>query len=175
MASAKLRLLALAVTAVLFFAWIGWLGFEVAHRPTVLARDAFLVADVTVIAHIAHAEDLGRPVKVEKVAWAKDAAGKDLVGQEIRVTNLSKCRADWRGPEDYILPLLAAGDGTYEVADPTGLTDAEKRKRTEPGGGPPTRSPGYVPEVDPQTRTLRPPHIYPLTEDTRAQLHEIHP
>jgi hypothetical protein len=171
MASAKLRLLALAATAVLFFGWLGWLGFEVAHRPVVLARDPFLVADVNVIAYV---QDLAKPVRVEKVAWAKDPADAKLADQEISVTNLPRCREDWRGPGEYVLPLLDAGDGTYEVADPTGLTDAEKRRRIE-AHGLPTRSPGYVPDVDPQTRTVRPPHIYPLTQDTLAQLHEIHP
>jgi hypothetical protein len=172
MPSAKLRVVALVGTAVLFFAWIGWLGFEVAHRPFVLPRDPFLVADLNVVAYV---QDLGGPVKVEEVVWAKDPADNDLAGREIQVTDLPKCRADWHGPGQYLLPLLRAGEGTYEVADATGLTDAQKRKWAEQGGGLPTRSPGYVPDVDPRTKTVRPPHIYPSTPETRAQLREIHP
>lgn len=173
MPSARMRLVWLAVTAALFFAWIGWLGFQVAHRPVVLARAPFLVADLNVIAYV---QDLDKPVTVEEVAWAKDPADKDLAGRQIPVTNLPRCGADWRGPGEYVLPLLQAGEGTYEVADATGLTDADKKKWTGPGGGGlPTRSPGYVPDVDPRTKTLRPPHIYPLTEETRAQLREMHP
>jgi hypothetical protein len=171
MQSVKARLVWLAATAVLFFAWIGWLGFQVAHRPLVLARAPFLVADVNVIAYV---KDLRGPVKVEEVAWAKDPADKDLEGAEITVTNLPRCQADWRGPGEYILPLLKTGAGTYEVADATGLTEAEKKEWMEHGGMP-SRSPGYVPDVDPRTGATAPPHIYPLTEETRAQLRAMHP
>lgn len=172
MQSVKWRLVWLAVTGVLFFAWIGWLGFEVAHRrrSDVLARAPFLVADVNVIAYV---KALDAPVKVEDVAWAKNPADKDLKDAEITVTNLPRCQADWRGPRQYILPLLKTGAGTYEVADPTGLTDAEK-KEFRAHGGLPSRSPGYVPDVDPRTGAT-PPHIYPSTEETRAQLRAMHP
>jgi hypothetical protein len=172
MQSAKWRLVWLAATAVLFFSWIGWLGFEVLHRPTVPARAPFLVADLNVIAYV---KDLNEPVKVEDIVWAKDPADKDLRGTEIRVANLSRCRPDWLGPGEYILPLLKAGAGSYEVADATGLTEAEKKQWMEPGhGGLPSRSPGYDPGVDRQTKTTRPPHIYPLTPETLRQVREIH-
>jgi hypothetical protein len=170
MPSAKWRLVWLAVTAVLFFTWIGWLGFEVVRRPVVLARAPFLVADLNVIAYV---QDLDKPVKIEDVVWAKDPADKGLQGSDVPVTNLGECRADWRGPREYLLPLLKAGKATYEVADATGLTRAEKKEWMDHGGLP-SRSPGYVPEADRQRGTTRPPHIYPLTPETLAQLRQLH-
>ena len=210
MQPARLRLVWLAVTAVLFFAWIGWLAFEVVHRPVVLARAPFLAADLNVIAQV---DGLDAPVTVRTVTWSaaeefyreKGRVGAALAGapagpfevlpavalqpettgqalteiqqqwadRHIRVTNLAGCGADWRGPGEYIMPLLTAGPDAYEVADATGLTQAEKKEWMEHGGLP-SRSPGYAPEADRQTRTPRSPHIYPLTPETLAQLRQLH-
>jgi hypothetical protein len=210
MQSAKWRLVWLAVTAVLFFAWIGWLASEALHRPIVLARAPFLVAELNVIAQVDRQD---APVTVRTVVWSaaenfyreKGRIGAALAGapagplqvlpalalkpetpgealteiqqewanRRIAVTNLASCGPDWRGPGEYIMPLLEAGPGTYEVADATGLTQAEKKEWMEHGGLP-SRSPGYAPEVDRQTRTARPPHIYPLTPETLAQLRQLH-
>jgi hypothetical protein len=172
MQAARLRLVWLAVTAVAFCAWIGWLAYLVLHRPVILPHAPFLVSDLNVIAAIDGPDD---PVTIDEVVWARDpqdAAG--LQGKKVRVTNLPDCRPDWHGPGKYLLPLLKTGADTYEVADATGLKAEEKREHLEKGGPVPSLSPGYDPGPDRQ-RALRPPHLYPLTPETLAQLRQIHP
>jgi hypothetical protein len=182
------RLAWLAVTAVLFAAWMGYLAYLVLHRPGVgpptwLDRVArrpaavphapFLVADLNVIAFI---PDLnGREVTVKDVPWAKDPQeAKGLVGKKVRVTNLGKCRADSREPDDYLLPLLRTGADTFEVADATGLTEEAKQKFLAQHGVPPSLSPGYEPGAEQDGGPLRPPHIYRATPETLAALRQIH-
>jgi hypothetical protein len=173
MQAARLRLVFLVLTAALFFGWIGWLAILVWHRPIVLARAPFLVADLNVVASIQEVDD--KKVTVNEVVWARDPKfAEGLEGKEVEVTNLAQCRADWRGPGEYLLPLLKTGDNTYEVADATGLSEAEKRERAEKGGIP-SRSPGYDPYADHESRTLRRSHIYPRNDETVAQLRQIHP
>jgi hypothetical protein len=141
--------------ALLFAAWIGWLAYLVAHRPVVIARTEFLVADLVVVGRV---DRLDGPVKVQAVCSGD--AGK--VGQEIPVTNLEHCRADWTGPGDYLLPLLRTDKG-YEVANPTGYPEAEQQVP------PRSRSPGfYTPPGEPPT-----PHIYPADPQTEAQVEQI--
>ena len=67
MQGARARLVWLAVTAVLFVAWVGWMAFEVWSRPVVLARAPFLVSDLNVIAQVAR---LDAPVVVRTVTWS---------------------------------------------------------------------------------------------------------
>jgi hypothetical protein len=190
MQSARLRLGFLIVTAVLFFGWIGYLAFLVWHRPAagpptwldrvagrppLLARAPFLAADLNVLASITDLES--KEITIKEVVWAREPRrGAGLEGK-VGVTNLAECRADWCGPGDYLLPLLKTGEATGEVADATGLTEAKERDYLEgrAKGGLPSRSPGYDPYADHDTRTLRPRHIYPATPETLAELRQIHP
>ncbi|HEX5273325.1 MAG TPA: hypothetical protein VFW33_22670 [Gemmataceae bacterium] len=135
------RLLYLA--AGLFAAWIAYLAFLAltTGHPTVLSRPQFLVADVWAVAEV---EDLGKPIKVVEVAYAKGEAPEK--GSTIEVGNLSACKEDWKGPGRYIVPLTRDGTAYRVPAVP--------------------RSPGYGPPV-PQF------HIYPDTGETRAQLDHL--
>ena len=138
----------LFIVAVLLFAlWVGFLGVLAVNTtdPIILSRPQFLVSTLDVIAEVPEAN--GRPqarVKIQEVHWPPELADR-LTGQEIEVANLpAKTTAGWRGPGAYILPLVQQ-DGVYLVASVP-------------------RSPGFV---------GLPPRIYPLTEETRAQLDGI--
>jgi hypothetical protein len=107
----------LAVSAVLFLAWIGWLAYLAATttRPTVLARPQFLVADLYVIAQVdADPQAPDQPaemVTVKKVVWSKEPG--DTKRTQILVKNLSKVNAEhgWEGPGEYVLALSHAREG----------------------------------------------------------------
>ncbi len=173
-----LRRVWLWLTLALFCGWIAWLGYLAFTKPIVLERAQFLVADVVVIAQI---DDIGKgPVTVQQVAWSREAdAAGPKAGEPITVTNLAECRQDWHGPGPYILPLLRTG-ATYEVADPTGLTEAKRapyvaeQKKEKRQIWVPSDSPGYE-MYNPNTDFVRGPHIYPATHATLAQLWQIHP
>jgi hypothetical protein len=168
------RFLFLVLTAILFFLWIGYLAVLVWQRPVVVARAPFLVADLNVVASIPDLEK--NEATVKEVVWAREPKpGDGLEGKTVHVTNLSACRADWRGPGEYLLPLLRTGDDLYEVADATGFSEAKKREEIESHRGVPTRSPGYEPYADREARTLRPPRIYRATPETQAQVRQMHP
>ncbi len=167
-----LRRVWLGFTLVLFCGWIAWLGTLAFTKPVVLERAEFLVADVVIIGQV---QGLDRPVTVEEVAWAHNGGGAGLAkGKSITVTNLEDCKQDWRGPGQYLLPLLRTGETQFEVADPTGRTQAERKPYLQKGIWPPSDSPGYYPN-DPETKGPRPPRIYPATHATLAQLWQIHP
>jgi hypothetical protein len=137
----------LALTAVVFLAWLGWLTFlaATATRPVVLSRPQFLVSTLDVIADVAAQPD-GRPADratIRQIHWPRQ--GRDsLVGTTIRISNLPDC-SNWIGQGAYILPLVTDGD-SYQVA-----------------GLPP--SPGFSPTFPPV-----PPRIYPLNRQTERQL-----
>jgi hypothetical protein len=150
MTTARLRLLLFGVSAAVFLAWIGWLGYLAAttRNPVVLSRPQLLASNVDVIAHV---EALNKPVEVKEVLWSKDPDAKDLGGKAVTVANLPACKESWKGPGDYLLPLVrtAQPDGgeKFEVAVP------------------PARSPGIDPTL--------PPRIYPDTPDAREQLRQF--
>jgi hypothetical protein len=172
MRAVRLRLLWLAVTAAAFCAWIGWLAFLVLHQPVILPHAPFLVAGLNVVATVDGVDD---PVTIQEVVWARDPqAAAGLKGRKVRVTNLPDCRPDWHGPGAYLLPLLKTGEDSYQVADATGLPAEARREHLEKGRPVPSLSPGYDPVPDRQRKALRPPHIYPLTPETLAQLRQIH-
>lgn len=108
----------LALVAVLFVLWIGYLIYLALPTTTsreVLSRAQFLVSNVDVIAQV-KAEPNGAPdpkIVVEQVHWPKDA--ENLAGQTVTITNLSADAHGWHGPGRYILPLLKE-DSTYRVA-----------------------------------------------------------
>jgi len=156
----KLAVVRLVVAATLFAGWIGWLVYLAAtqRNPVVLSRPQLLISDLDVIAQV---DDPKEKVVVKEVyAWRQNG-DPPTVGTALEIANLDKCRRfprdnekadavppDWQGPGLYILPLRKV-DEHYEVA----LI-------------PP--SPGFSPALIPG-----PPRIYPLTDETRAQLKAI--
>jgi hypothetical protein len=171
--SVTLRRVWLWLTLALFCGWIAWLGHLAFTKPVVLERAQFLVADVVVLGQV---DDLkANQVTVRQVAWSHDpGAPAPKEGETLTVTNLPECKQDWRGPEQYILPLLRTGE-TYEVADPTGLTEAQRAAYVnQQKKWVPSDSPGYD-VYDPDTKAVRPPRIYPVTHATLAQLWQMHP
>ncbi len=145
MTAPRLRLLLVGAAAVAFLVWIGWLGYlaATASRPVVVSRPQLLASNLDVVARV---DALDKPVQVKEVLWSEAPDAKPLEGQTIPVGNLAKCKDDWKGPGDYLLPLVReakAGEETYQVARP----------------------PAHSPGIDP----ARPPHVYPATPETRAQ------
>jgi hypothetical protein len=148
---ARLRL---ALAAMLFAAWIGWLAYLVvsmksslppgATRPVVLFRPQFLVSSLDVIAEVNEINSDPAEVTVREVYWPKEKE-EELVGKKIKVSGLRECRDDWVGAEEYILALAPGGEKGYQVVAVP-------------------RSPGF-----PSGR----PRIYPATPQTRRQLQEI--
>lgn len=147
----KLRRLWLALTALLFAAWIGWLGYLVATtiHPVILSRPQFLAADLVVIGDVGG--DLGRPAGIVTVEEAYGPPpASDLRGKRITIANLSDCRPGdgWKGPGRYILALVREEE-EHQLA------------RIPPSPGFPT-----------PTRDDR-PRIYMEDHETRHQLEEI--
>jgi hypothetical protein len=150
----------LALTAVLFLGWLGYLLFLVLTRPpawpdgtpVVLSRPQFPVSDLDVVADVAGG---GRRVTVRQVAYAAPGQPAALEGQDIVVQNLHDCRRpgapgappDLAGDGPYILPLAPAGGREFRVV------------ATPP-------SPGFP-------ASAATPRIYPATPDTLAQLRQI--
>lgn len=156
----------LLVAALLFAGWLGYLVYLVrafprtpANSPFVLSRPQILVSELDVVGVV---EGVDQPVKVVTVLYPDSEKG--LEGQEIKVTNLDRCKPlpregqkaedvqpDFRGPGRYLLPLRKVGGGPdYEVT-PT----------------PP--SPGYPPAG----LRLGPPRIYPWDGMTEGQYRQV--
>lgn len=147
MSAARARMV---LAAVLFAAWIGWLGYAVSQkgRVQILSRAQFAGAPVWVVAEVT-VDGGGLPVGTVRVK-------ETLRGQApavLSVRNLSSAvtplpvTGDSRTPPagDYLLALEPLSDGNYRIA---GLP----------------RSPGYEPQMP--TRAV----IYPWTDDVRRQL-----
>jgi hypothetical protein len=164
--------LTLVATAVLFFGWLGWLAYLVATRPVILLRTQVLVADAVVIAQV---DDLDRPVTVREITRARSPQESEaLLAQPIHITNLSKCQADWQGPGEYILPLLFNPEAVaFEVAGPSGYNESEQKEWRQKTVVVHSRTPGFQPFTDDKRWTTRPPRIYPVNSQTRAQLRSI--
>jgi hypothetical protein len=147
MSVAKMRL---ALAVLLFAAWLGWLSYLVLARtwtpPVVLSRPQFLESKLDVIAQVDRIDGNEPEVAIREVLRPEDQSQK-LTGKAIKVVNLTEAREDWRGPGEYIFPLVPSGEQKYEIA-------------------PIPRSPGYAGGGR--------PHIYPLTEETRKQYQAIH-
>ncbi len=143
----------LAVCALLFIAWIGWLVYLSATttRPVVLSRPQFLAADLYVVAELrAGPKGDGAPAAegtIREVVWSK--SGEDLAGRKVTITNLPQtAKQGWTGPGEYILALskvpLPAGT-VYEVTEIP-------------------RSPGYASHKTP---------IYPANATARRELKDL--
>lgn len=106
----------LAVAAVLFASWIGYLAYLAATttQPIVLSRPQFLSTDVFIVGEVsANPTAANQPedwVTVKKVVWAANA--DDSKRTKVQVKNLSEVDADhgWHGPE-YVLALTRTKEG----------------------------------------------------------------
>jgi hypothetical protein len=151
----------LIITAALFAAWMGWLGYMVltvrreaaegGGEPVVLSRPQFLVASLVVTAAVEGKDRKPDTAKVVEVHWPDNEETRQLVGRTVEVANLAASQG-LAGAGTYLLPLQDTADG-YRVA-PT----------------PP--SPGYPPVAN-QRGDLGPPRIYPSTPHVREQLDQI--
>src|SRR5438105_3442147 len=109
------------LVALLFAAWIGWLGYLAATKSklAVLSRPQFLILkdDVGRVDVVAEIDDLDDPLIVKEVLFTQD---RKLIaeGDKVQVRNLQECRRplhkdesakdvprDWKGPGLYIVPL----------------------------------------------------------------------
>jgi hypothetical protein len=151
----------LAVCALLFLGWIGWLVYLslTTTRPVVLSRPQFLAADLYVIADLTAApDDAGAPAErigVSEVVWPS-VVSADYNGKPLEVKNLplSGPARGWTGPGTYILPLtrMARGKEVAYLVTPI------------------PRSPGYYGAApDPKT----PGRIYRATGTARRELDDL--
>ncbi len=109
MTAAKIKL---ALAAVAFAAWIGFLGYLAftTRHPIVLSRPQFLVSNFDVVAEVDNRE--GGAATVRQVHWPEGQ--RNLDGRVIHIDNLTECQG-WEGPGEYVLALVAQGKD-YRVA-----------------------------------------------------------
>lgn len=162
----NLRVERLILTILLFGGWLGYLGYLVVcrphtpggllgafeGRPLTLSRPQFLISTLDVIADVSG--DNGEHVVIKEVLFPeKDAPVKP--GETIAVEHIEECQGDYTGPGTYLLPLqiLEGGKGArrFQVAP------------TPPSPGYPTLQGVHV----------GPPHIYPATDEMRAEYRQI--
>lgn len=156
----KAAVVRLIVAAGLFLGWIGYLVYLVftASKPTVLSRPQFLVADFVVIGQVKSLDD---PVEVREV-FREDRPHAPKVGASIRVTNLAECRRPARGDEPVeTIPKDFQKAGLYILPLRPGRKEDEFSVVEIPYS-----SGAYKTGV---------PRIYPLTDETRAQLKQVLP
>jgi hypothetical protein len=119
------RPLLLAVSALLFAGWVGWLGYLAltTSRPEVLARPQFLGAQLDIIAEVTagDAAAADATVTVKQVLWrAQEVDPVPKVGASIDVANLPRVSAadGWTGPGLYLLALIRdpAIPGGFRIA-----------------------------------------------------------
>jgi hypothetical protein len=116
----KVPHLVLALAAVFFLAWIGWLAYLVAitENAVILSRPQFLVADLWVIADVV-ADSKGQPgrtITVRELVWS--AQPVELAGKESEVRDLPDLTPGngWKGSGEYILPLSVHKNGKDEYS-----------------------------------------------------------
>jgi len=113
MSAPKVRLL---VTAALFLAWIGWLGYLAATttKPEVISRSQFLVCDLFVIADLT-----GTAERPDAMITVQETGGRQSTvlrsGSSPTIANLPDVDRGWSGPGRYIVPLTHKRDGTWEL------------------------------------------------------------
>ncbi|HLN32842.1 MAG TPA: hypothetical protein VK395_34245 [Gemmataceae bacterium] len=109
----------LAVAALLFVAWLGWLfylaAFSNARPPVILSRLQLDNSNFDVIASVAQTDNQPPKVTIEDVHWPQTRAAEKLLHTTISVPDLLSCEG-WKGPGRYILPLVTNWKGSYEVA-----------------------------------------------------------
>jgi hypothetical protein len=146
----------LALAAVLFVAWIGYLAVLAwtTSRPVVLSRPQFLVANLYVIAELPGSDRPAADVTVREAGGPGVDRDKVKPGGRVKVINLPEVgpAQGWHGAGEYILPLSKRQDGTFQVT-------------------PIPPSPGFAADAG-RAERLR---IYPATRETRAQLRQLEP
>lgn len=161
MTPAAFRLL---LSAALFVAWLGYLGYLIATRPVtaagaplVVSRPQVLTSEIDIIAEI---DDPQSQAIVREVLYPANAAIKP--GDRLTIGRL----ADARGPVRYQghtpPPDFSAGVRLYLVPLRSSLLE---KGRYEVAAVPP--SPGFHTGLDPLLR------IYPATAETLAQYRGI--
>jgi hypothetical protein len=156
----------LALAALLFVCWIGYLAYQVVTlprtptgQPLVLSRPQLLVSDLDVLAPVDSLND--EESLVEQVLYTDRKEYQGLTGKKFRITNLAECRGlYWTGPGRYLLPLRPISDGK----------DNKEGKEWVFEVVPTPPSPGYPP----LSGKAGPPRIYPATDQVLAQYHRIH-
>lgn len=128
--------LLLAVSALLFAGWVGWLGYLAltTSRPEVLSRPQFLASQLDVIAEVTGTADAASAtVTVKEVLWHAQEVSPPGEGDSIDVVNLPRVLpADgWTGPGAYLLPLTKDPGGfrLAPVLHSPGLTRGHDRPR----------------------------------------------
>jgi len=116
----------LAVSALLFIGWIGYLAYLAATttQPVVLSRPQFLAADLYVVAALtsdpAATAKPAEEIVVKQFNWS--ANPDDAKKTKLRVKDLGDVNEDhgWHGPGDYILALTRLKENS-ELFDLTPL------------------------------------------------------
>src|SRR5438067_929962 len=95
----------LAVTAILFVGWLGYLAtlvWKYRTPPVVVSRAQLLTAKYDVVADLTGKPDA--EVAVVEVLYAADDAGPKA-GDKLKVGNFAECDG-YAGPGRYVLPLV---------------------------------------------------------------------
>jgi hypothetical protein len=143
--------LALALSGLLFFGWLAYLGVQAWHErtpPVIVSRSQLLAARYVVVLYVGDAgqgKPAGGEYAVDEVMYAADQDGP-AAGRKIAVLNLASC-AGFVGAGSYVLPLVKRGNA-YQVAVPP----------LDPG----------VPMV-----VSSRPTIYPVTGAVRQQINDF--
>ena len=152
----------LALTALLFLGWVGYLGYLVltTRGAVVLSRPQFLVAEL----HVVATRDGTDQFVVNDVLWPADKK-EEWRGKKIVIKNIAECQTwsaaarEWRTappPEGQrvLLPLVPAkGGDAFDVV-------------------PIPPSPGYQPP-DPRRGGAGPPRVYPADPRVLDQYNSI--
>jgi hypothetical protein len=140
----------LALAAVLFACWIGYLAYLAwtTTHPIVLSRGQFLSANLYVIAAVKAntqaADEPANEATIKQCIWAMQPG--DCQRMIIQVKNLGSLKnSGWEGAGDYILALSHSGDG-FVVTD---------LPRTPGFGGGPGRIYKVTPETQRQVERLK--------------------
>jgi hypothetical protein len=112
----------LAVSAVLFLSWIGFLLYlVVTDRSVVLSRPQFAIAQLVVVADVktgARSESLDPRITILEVPWAANSADRKFVDQAIEIPELASFEQEHGnvGPGKYILALQRRSGDIFEIA-----------------------------------------------------------
>jgi hypothetical protein len=130
----------LVVPLALFLGWLGWLGYLAATKtnPIVVSHSQVMASTNFVLAQVTRDPDTGQPDKQVKVVQDLRPLSQPIpAGTTITVQNIKDARiaggADgFKDPGPYLLPLTAAGDGTFRLTPPPPAPGAEGSSRLRP-------------------------------------------
>lgn len=164
-----------AVLLALFVVWIGFLFYLAfaTRNPVVLSRPQFLASTLDAIVQLD--DPKAAQVQVVEVHWPEK--DKSLAGQTIAINHLGDC-IGWRGPGQYIVPLVPDTKGTYRVATPARSLGFDPysanpwQPYTSPQGEKGWKH-AKTEEIRCQKEQPREERIYLATADAREQLARI--